>query len=434
MDTQATNQTFPRGQHPPLPPPPSERGVIKWARERLFNNWYNTLGTAILLYAAYLIIPPVVNWMFFDAVWQATDNKDCRAQGEGACWGFIRARFTFFMYGFYDLESHWRPNTALIMLVVAGAMVVVPQSPDKLKKYAALFITFVFPWIAVGLLVGPVGFALLKSTLGQGLCAALLIGGLALGWHAHRRNDAVKRTVGLFVAYVIAVIFVLSWGLGLPELESRSFGGLLLTLVLAITSIFVSLPLGILFALGRRADGLPLLKYFCIGVIELFRAVPLITVLFMAQFMIPLFLPQGFSFDDVIMALVGLVIFYASYMAEVVRGGLQAMSRGQYEAASSIGFNYYLSMRLIILPQALKIVIPGIVSQFIAIFKSTSLVTIIGLFDILNVAKSSIADTKWLGLEWEGYAFVALIFWIFCYSMSKYSQWLERRLDTGHRN
>ena len=153
----------------------------------------------------------------------------------------------------------------------------------------------------------------------------------------------------------------------------------------------------------------------------------------MAQFMIPLFLPRGFSFDDVFMALIGLVIFYSAYMAEVVRGGLQAIPRGQYEAADAIGLTYYKSMRVIILPQALKIVIPGIVSQFIAIFKSTSLVTIIGLFDILNVAKSSVTDSKWLGLEWEGYAFVALVFWIFCFSMSRYSQWLERRLDTGHR-
>ena len=174
--------------------------------------------------------------------------------------------------------------------------------------------------------------------------------------------------------------------------------------------------------------------YFCIGVIELFRAVPLITVLFMAQFMIPLFLPQGFSFDDVVMALTGMIIFFAAYLAEVVRGGLQAIPKGQYEAADSMGLNYFKSMRLIVLPQALKIVIPGIVSTFIAITKDTSLVMIIGLFDLLNITKSSITDAKWLGLEWEGYAFVALVFWILCFSMSRYSQWLEKRLDTGHRS
>ena len=173
--------------------------------------------------------------------------------------------------------------------------------------------------------------------------------------------------------------------------------------------------------------------YLCIGVIELFRAVPLITVLFMAVNMIPLFLPQGYSFDNVIMALIGLIIFFGAYMAEVVRGGLQAIPKGQFEAAASIGLNYYKSTGLIVLPQALKIVIPGIVNTFIAMTKDTSLVMIIGLFDILMITKSSITDAKWLGLEWEGYAFVGLIFWILCFSMSRYSQWLEKRLDTDRR-
>ncbi|MBT6275447.1 MAG: amino acid ABC transporter permease, partial [Chromatiales bacterium] len=317
------------------------------------------------------------------------------------------------MYGFYDSESYWRPNLALFLLMGPGAFVVFPRTPHRLKRAAALFLTFAYPLIAVGLLVGPVKFGPLHSTVGQIICAVVFASGVGLAWQGHRRNKVSKRTAGLVLMSIIGVMLFLSWGLGLASHESRSFGGLLLTLVLAVTSISVSLPLGILLALGRRADGLPLLKYLCIAVIELFRAVPLITVLFMAQFMIPLFLPRGFSFDDVFMALIGLVIFYSAYMAEVVRGGLQAIPRGQYEAADSIGFNYYMSMRVIILPQALKIVIPGIVSQFIAIFKSTSLVTIIGLFDILNVAKSSVTDSKWLGLEWEGYAFVALVFWIF---------------------
>jgi general L-amino acid transport system permease protein len=204
--------------------------------------------------------------------------------------------------------------------------------------------------------------------------------------------------------------------------------------VLAITSISVSLPLGILLALGRRANDMPALKYFCVAVIELFRAVPLITVLFMAVFMIPLFLPQGMSFDDVVSALIGMIIFNSAYMAEIVRGGLQAIPRGQYEAGDSIGLNFYLSTRLVVMPQALKIVIPGIVSLFIGIFKDSSLVSIIGLFDILNVAKTSITDSKWIGLEWEGYAFVALLFWMFCFSMSRYSQWLEKQLDREHSN
>ena len=433
MNAHSSAKSYPIGQHPPLPPPPTERGLIKWLRERLFNSWYNTLGTLVLAYIAYQILPPLFNWFFLDAVWEAENNKHCWEQGDGACWGFVRARLLFFLYGFYDAESYWRPNLAGAMLLFAGAIVVIPPMPDKWKRYAAMFLAFVFPWLAVALLVGPINFTTFETILGQVITGLVAIVAAYVGWRAHQRNDAIKSTVGFAIVYVVLVMLFLSWGLGLSMHESRSFGGLLLTLVLAVTSISVSLPLGILLALGRRADGLPLLKYFCIAIIELFRAVPLITVLFMAQFMIPLFLPQGYSFDDVVMALIGLVIFYSAYMAEVVRGGLQAIPRGQYEAASSIGFNFYLSMRIIIMPQALKIVIPGIVSQFIAIFKSTSLVTIIGLFDILNVAKSSITDSKWLGLEWEAYAFVALVFWIFCFSMSRYSQWLERRLDTGNR-
>jgi general L-amino acid transport system permease protein len=293
---------------------------------------------------------------------------------------------------------------------------------------------FIFPWIAVGLLVGPVRFSSWDTTGGQAVTALAFVLGVYVGWRGHQSNDALKRLLGLSVVYIVLVMLFLTWGLGMEGKESRSFGGLLLTLVLAITSISVSLPLGILLALGRRANGMPALKYFCVAVIELFRAVPLITVLFMAVFMIPLFLPQGMSFDDVVSALIGMIIFNSAYMAETVRGGLQAIPRGQYEAGDSIGLNFYLSTRLVVMPQALKIVIPGIVSLFIGIFKDSSLVSIIGLFDILNVAKTSITDSKWIGLEWEGYAFVALLFWTFCFSMSRYSQWLEKKLDREHSN
>ena len=243
----------------------------------------------------------------------------------------------------------------------------------------------------------------------------------------------IQKSFGYLIVYFALALLFLDWGFGLEVYPTDRFGGLLLTLVLAVTSIAFSLPLGVMLALGRRADGLPVVKYFCISVIELFRAVPLITVLFMSQFMIPLFLPHGYSFDDVVMALIGMIIFFAAYLAEVVRGGLQAIPKGQYEAAGSIGLNYYKSTSLIILPQALKIVIPGIVSTFIAITKDSSLVMIIGLFDILSITKASITDAKWLGLEWEGYAFVAMVFWVLCFSMSRYSQWLEKRLDRDNR-
>ena len=434
MDATTPAKTYPIGKHPQLPPPASERGIIHFVRKRLLNNWYNAVGTVLILYIAYLGVPPLLDWVFFDAVWEAKNNKDCWAQGDGACWGFISKRFLFFMYGFYDPEVYWRPNTVGAMLVLSGAVIVFPRTPDTWKRYMVAFLIFIFPWIAVGLLVGPVRFTSWDTIGGQVFTALAFAGGAYVGWRGHRANDGMKRLFGLSIIYIILVMVFLTWGLGLEEKESRSFGGLLLTLVLAITSISVSLPLGILLALGRRAHGMPALKYFCIAVIELFRAVPLITVLFMAVFMIPLFLPQGMSFDDVVSALIGMIIFNSAYMAEVVRGGLQAIPRGQYEAGDSIGLNFYLSTRLVVMPQALKIVIPGIVSMFIGIFKDSSLVSIIGLFDILNVAKTSITDSKWIGLEWEGYAFVAMLFWIFCFSMSRYSQRLEKRLDREHRN
>ena len=425
-------KTFPPGSHPSMLPPVSERGVIRWVRESLFNNWYNSIATLFGLYILWLVIPPAWDWLIGSATWEAQSNKDCRAGAGGACWGFIKARFILFMYGFYDNESLWRPNLAGILLVLFSLPIVVPKL--KGTRYCTIFMIFAYPWIAVGLLGGPVKFFIMGTSIGVLIAIAIGLIAFWFGVSGYKKNDALGKSVGFGVAYIIVVMFFLNWGLGLPVIETSKFCGLLLTLVLAITSIAVSLPLSILLALGRRANGLPVVMYFCIMIIELFRAVPLITVLFMAQYMIPLFLPQGYSFDDVIMALIGMIIFFAAYMAEVVRGGLQAIPKGQYEAADSMGLNYFKSMRLIVLPQALKIVIPGIVSTFIAITKDTSLVMIIGLFDLLSITKSSITDAKWLGLEWEGYTFVALVFWILCFSMSRYSQWLEKRLDTGHRS
>ena len=430
-DTNATT-VYPVGQHPSLPPPVTERGVMKWLRINLFNTWYNSIATILGLYFLYLIIPPTFDWVWGSATWEASSNKDCRAGAGGACWGFIKARFTLFMYGFYDAESLWRPNLAGILLIALAIPVLVPKIPGT--RIFAIPLIFLYPWIAISLLVGPIKIGLFADPSFLALWCILIFALILLGLRGMRTSDLVKRGIGFGAAYAALVLLFLNWGLGLPPVETTKFGGLLLTLVLALTSIVVSLPLGILLALGRRAESLPVVMYVCIGVIELFRAVPLITVLFMAVNMIPLFLPQGYSFDNVIMALIGLIIFFGAYMAEVVRGGLQAIPKGQFEAAASIGLNFYKSTGLIVLPQALKIVIPGIVNTFIAMTKDTSLVMIIGLFDILMITKSSITDAKWLGLEWEGYAFVGLLFWILCFSMSRYSQWLEKRLDTGRGN
>jgi general L-amino acid transport system permease protein len=244
-----------------------------------------------------------------------------------------------------------------------------------------------------------------------------------------------KAVYGLsfLVLYPIIAYFLLHGGLfGLTSVATSQWGGLMLTLVIATVGIAGALPLGIVLALGRRSN-MPAIRVVCVTFIEFWRGVPLITVLFMSSVMLPLFLPEGMSFDKLLRALIGVILFQSAYVAEVVRGGLQAIPKGQYEAAAAMGLGYWRSMGLVILPQALKLVIPGIVNTFIALFKDTSLVIIIGLFDLLNSVKQAAADPKWLGMATEGYVFAALVFWIFCFGMSRYSMHLERKLDTGHK-
>lgn len=237
----------------------------------------------------------------------------------------------------------------------------------------------------------------------------------------------------MLIIYPIMAYVLLHGGFfGLPVVETSKWGGLTLTLVLSLVGIVASLPLGILLALGRRSE-LPIIRSLCIAFIELWRGVPLITVLFMASVMLPLFLPEGTNFDKLLRALIGITLFEAAYLAEVVRSGLQAIPKGQYEAAKALGLNYWQSTGLIILPQALKMVIPGIVNTFISLFKDTSLVMIIGLFDLLNIVQIAAADPIWLGSQVEGFVFAAIVYWIFCFGMSRYSQYLERQLNTGHK-
>jgi general L-amino acid transport system permease protein len=243
-----------------------------------------------------------------------------------------------------------------------------------------------------------------------------------------------KWPLGLTLVFGYPVLaYVLFYGgwFGLTVVETHRWGGLMLTLVLAVVGMVLSLPLGILLALGRRSQ-MPVVRAACVTYIELWRGVPLITVLFMASVMLPLFLPEGVTLDKLLRAMIGIVLFQAAYMAEVVRGGLQAIPKGQYEAAEALGLDYWQGMGLIILPQALKLVIPGIVNTFIALFKDTTLVLIIGLFDLLGIVQQAFADPKWLGYSVEGYLFAGLVYWAFCFSMSRYSQALERELHRGH--
>lgn len=357
---------------PSLPPPRLSVGVIGWLRSNLFSNWFNTLLTLLAIYLVWLIVPPLLQWAVFQADWTGTTRADCTS--EGACWVFIKQRFDQFMYGFYPEELRWRVDLTVWLVVIGAAPLFVPMMPRK-ALYGLVFLV-AYPLLAFWLLHG--GF------------------------------------------------------LGLSEVETSQWGGLMLTLVIAAVGIAGALPLGILLALGRRSK-MPAIRVICVTFIEFWRGVPLITVLFMSSVMLPLFLPEGMSFDKLLRALIGVILFQSAYIAEVVRGGLQAIPKGQYEAAAAMGLGYWRMMGLVILPQALKLVIPGIVNTFIALFKDTSLVIIIGLFDLLNSIKQATTDPAWLGMATEGYVFAALVFWIFCFGMSRYSMRLERKLDTGHK-
>ncbi|MEN8221551.1 MAG: amino acid ABC transporter permease [Pseudomonadota bacterium] len=352
--------------HPDLPPPMATVGVLGWLRNNLFSSFFNTILTFFSLYLLYLIIPPIVQWAFVNADWFGESRDACTSGG--ACWVFINVRFGQFMYGFYPPDEYWRVNFAFILLVFLIIALLIDNFPKK-------------GWLSVFTLLG----------------------------------------------YPIIAFFLFYGGVfGLEVVETNQWGGLMLTLILATIGIVLSLPLGILLALGRRADNMPIVKSLCIVFIEFWRGVPLITVLFMASVMLPLFLPEGVNFDKLLRAVIGIVLFESAYIAEVVRGGLQSIDKGQYEAAEALGFGYWRSTRLIILPQALKLVIPGIVNTFIGLFKDTTLVLIIGLFDLLAVVQAAFTDPHWLAYAVEGYVFVAVVYWIFCFSMSRYSQHLER--------
>ncbi|MEX0430325.1 amino acid ABC transporter permease [Spiribacter insolitus] len=359
---------------PDLPPPPTQRGLLRWLRENLFSTWYNSLLTVAIGYWLITTFVPLINWAFIQAVFTGSGADACNP--DGACWVFVEQRLGFFIYGFYPAEMRWRPNVVFALF----ALSVVPQFlplPAQVRKWLAIF-----------------------GITGLPVAAYVLISG------------------GYF---------------GLESVPTSRWGGLMLTLILAYVGILAALPIGILLALGRRSE-MPVIRGICVVFIEFWRAVPLITILFMASVMLPLFLPDGVTFDKLLRALVGITLFQSAYMAEVVRGGLQAIPRGQYEAAEALGLGYWRRMRLIILPQALKIVIPGIANTVISLFKDTTLVLIIGLFDLLGAVKSTLSDPAWNNVMAEGYLFVAFCFWVFCFGMSRYSHRLEKQLETGHGN
>lgn len=368
------------------------RPMLRWLHANLFYSPFASILTILCGYLLYLFVPPLITWLIINATFSGNDPLACTlasaatvdatvptginsgfgagtSPGSGACWVFIKIRFNQFMYGFYPVDQQWRINISYIFGLILLGILLLPKVPGK--KYIASIAVIIYPISAFILFYG-----------------------------------------GIF---------------GLTTVATALWGGLHVTLVIAVTGIMVSLPLGILLALGRRST-LPALRVLCTMFIELWRGVPLISVLFMASVMLPLFLPENINFDKLLRALIGVALFSSAYMAEVVRGGLQAIPHGQYEAARSLGLNYWQTTLLIILPQALKIVIPGIVNTFIGLFKDTTLVVIIGLFDLLGMVQAANTDPKWLAYNIEGYLFAGFGFWIFCFSMSRYSMYLERRL------
>jgi general L-amino acid transport system permease protein len=374
----ADEQHYAPGTYPSLPPPMRTTGPIGWVRQNLLSSPSNVLLTLLSIAVLVYILPSFLNWAIFDATWHGVTRAPCNTpegvDKPGACWTMVNARFGQFMYGRYPADQVWRVNLSFILLFASFFALLIDRVPGK--KWFAIFLFLIYPVI---------GFALFYG--------------------------------GIF---------------GLPVVETAKWGGLMLTLIIATVSILASVPLGIFLALGRRSN-LPVIRVLSITFIEFVRAVPLITVLFMSSVMLPLFLPVGVNFDKLLRALVGFSLFYAAYMAEVVRGGLQAMPRGQYEGAMALGLGYWKMMGLVILPQALRIVIPGMVNNFISAFKDTSLVLVIGLFDLLNIVTQATRDAQWRGLSKEGYLFAAVVYFIFCFAMSRYSIYLERKLHTGYR-
>ncbi|MGF6255926.1 amino acid ABC transporter permease [Ensifer sp. ZNC0028] len=366
-------------------PPAAEGGVVRWLRENLFATPKDTVLTIISLLLLAWLVPPAIQWLFVDAAWTGGGRGVCAtvAQGgsqpegwSGACWAFVNAKIDQFAYGRYPLDERWRPTLVGVLFVLFLVPMAMPKVPYK--GINAILLFAVLPIIAFIMLPG--------------------------GWF------------------------------GLTYVETPLWGGLMVTLILSYVGITVSLPLGILLALGRRSH-MPVIKMLCTAFIELVRGIPLIAVLFMASVMLPLFLPQGVTFDKLLRALIGVSLFASAYMAEVVRGGLQAIPKGQYEGADSLGLSYWQKTNLIVLPQALKLVIPGIVNTFIGLFKDTSLVSIIGMFDLLGIVRFNFTDANWASsvTPISGLIFAGFIFWLFCFGMSRYSGFMERVLDTAHK-
>ena len=511
-----TNVSFVRHEQiPPSPPPARESGIIKWSRENLFSNWFNTILTLVAIYIIVRLVWGAAPW-FFNGVWDAGSIKECRdiltAAGKetGACFAVLVDRWDHLLFGFqYPADAYWRPLLAFVLLLIAA----VPALFYMYVPRKFLLLTAAYPFVAYWLIWGgslwvPImvaaaiiatGFVfrfvegmpvnvrtMLAGAVGVlagiGLAYLLFSGAQELRFIAGSIGSEGIRVVpfvlfwamsiftyvffipmGIFVGYtiyqsgedgglvtlvtaILAIFVMLAYLLGpissglnaiipieLQAVPSRDMGGFMLSLILGTVCVSLSIPLGIVLALGRQSS-MPLIKGVCVVFIEFVRGVPLITLLFVANVMLAYFMPPQTNFDLILRVIIMITMFSSAYIAEVIRGGLAALPKGQYEAADSLGLNYTQATRLIILPQALKISIPGIVNVAVGLFKDTTLVSVISMFDIVGMIRGPIQQsTDWISIYWEVYLFAALVFFVVCYSISQYSQWLERELRTDHR-
>jgi general L-amino acid transport system permease protein len=420
-----------------LPPPKLVRGPIAWVRENLFSGPFNTLLTIAVLYLLYVLIPPIVRFMFTNAVWTGTDRDACRedtvGHPVGACWAFIIDKINYFVYGSYPPPERWRVDVFFVLLAIGVVWLLWLRAPRR--DLGAAYFFWLFPILSYILLTG--GDADLGWRFWVGFVAVGLFLTVGLGLLARLLETPVRSAVmvaGGIVGFFGITLILLDIDWGLEPVPTSLWGGILVTLLVATVGIVFSLPFGVLLALGRRSK-LPIVRFASVTFIEFVRGVPLITVLIMANTMLPLFLPGNITVDRLLRPLVGVAFFASAYMAEVVRGGLQAMPKGQYEGAMSLGLNYWQMMVFIILPQSLRIVIPGIVNTFIGLFKDTSLVAIVGIFDLIKTLEASRIDPAWAApsVAYTGYAFAALFYFIFCFGMSRYSLGVERRLAAGQK-
>ncbi len=420
---------------PEMAPPTSEIGVIGWIRHNLFSGIFNTLLTLFGAYLIYLMIPPIIDFAIVNAVWTGEDREACVGV-HGACWAYVGAYFNQFIYGRYPFPEQWRVDIIYFLLFAGLIPLLIPKAP--FKQLNTVFMLLIFPVASFILLTGgnmDPGIWSWGVLLVAGLIAA---GFILLPVFAGQSDLASSQNSLIALAVILAIpaaiLLVVSVDFGLAGVETGNWGGLLVTLVIAITGITASLPIGIALALGRRSQ-MPIIRLVCVVFIEFWRGVPLITVLFLSSVVLPLFMPEGVTIDKLFRAMIGVALFASAYMAEVVRGGLQAIPKGQYEGADALGLTFWQKMGLIVLPQALKLVIPGIVNTFIGLFKDTTLVLIIGLFDLLGQVQSSFTDPTWSTPTQghTGYLFAAVLFFVFCFGMSRYSIFMENRLDTGRK-